>query len=97
MWIAFLAAGSMIIQDLLATLLVQAEARNKAWLAALMDACGWFFGILTTTVSVTALQGHSLEEKILVIVLVSLANIAGTFAGVMIGKKYIRGDGDARG
>lgn len=90
MLIALLAAGAMIIQDLVGTFLVQAEARNKAWLAALMDSLGWLFGIMTTSIAVTSLQGHDVKEKIIVVVAVSLANVAGTFAGVLIGKRFIK-------
>ena len=89
---ALLAAVCMVVQDVLATLLVQAEARNRAGLAAAFDAAMWCFGIATTSIAVTALQGHSLGEKVMVVGAVTAANVAGSFAGVKIGKRFITED-----
>jgi hypothetical protein len=89
---ALLAAVAMLIQDILGTLLVQAEARNRALLSAALDAVGWGAAIATTTISVSALQGHDLGLKVLVIVAVTAANIVGSWAGVVIGKRFIRGE-----
>lgn len=94
--VALLAALAMVIQDLVGVLLVQAEARNRAWQAAACDSLMWLAGISTTSISVTALQGHSLHEKVLVVVFVSLANVIGTFSGVLIGKKFIKSEEPAR-
>lgn len=89
-WIALWAALAMFVQDVLAVCLVQAEARNRATLAAGLDCAMWLAAISTTTISVTALQGHHLGVKATVIAAVSLANVAGSFVGVMIGKRLIR-------
>jgi len=50
----------MLVQNVLAVLLVQAEARNRALLAGLLDCLMWPAGMITTTITitVTALQGH---------------------------------------
>ena len=80
---ALLAAVCMVVQDVLATLLVQAEARNRAGLAAAFDAAMWCFGIATTSIAVTALQGHSLGEKVMVVGAVTAANVAGALAGAI--------------
>jgi hypothetical protein len=88
--VAVLAALAMFIQDVLSVLLVQAEARNRASLAALFDSIMWLAGIATTTISVTALQGHSLAEKIVVIAAVTAANVAGSYTGVPLGKRFIK-------
>ncbi len=90
MSIAILAALAMLLQDVLAVGLVQAEARNRAVLAGVLDTVGWLATITTLSISVTTLQGHSLRDKILVIALVSLANFFGSFLGVKIGKRYIK-------
>jgi hypothetical protein len=89
MTIAILAAVAMFVQDVLGTLLTQAEARNKANLSAALDSVGWFAAIATTTLSVSTLQGHDLGDKIAVLALVSLANYVGTFAGTRIGQRFI--------
>jgi hypothetical protein len=88
--IALYAALAMLVNDIAAVLLVQAEARNRAGLSAIFDCIMWLASILTTTVSVTALQGHHLGAKALVIVLVTLANVAGCYIGVAIGRRLIK-------
>jgi hypothetical protein len=87
--IALWAALAMVVQDVLATCLVQAEARNKAGLAGVLDSAGWLAGISTITISVTALQGHSLALKVVVVAAVTAANFAGSWAGVRIGRRFI--------
>ncbi len=90
MTIAILAALAMLLQDILAVGLVQAEARNRAALSGILDTVGWLATITTLSISVTTLQGHSFRDKVMVIVLVSSANFVGSYIGVKIGKKYIR-------
>ena len=91
MWtVALLAGVAMVLQDVLGVLLTQAEARDKAILAGILDSVGWLAAIATTTLTVTVLQGHSTEEKIVVILVVTLANFVGTVTGTLIGKKYIK-------
>lgn len=90
MIVVILAAIAMFVQDVLATLLVQAEARNKAWLSAILDSLMWGAGIATTTISVTAFQGHSFGHKVAIVMAVTTANVAGSFLGVIIGKRFIK-------
>lgn len=91
MTVALLAALSMVVQDILATLLTQAEARDKAILAGVLDSVAWMAAITTTSISVTVLQGHDLKAKILVVLCVTAANFIGTTMGTLIGKRYIKG------
>ena len=88
--IVFLAALSMFVQDLLCVVMVQAEARNKAVLAGVMDALAWPVGIFCTTVSVTALQSHQLGMITLVIIAVTLANFFGSYVAVRLGKRWVK-------
>lgn len=90
MVIVLLAAVSMLIQDILAVLLVQAEARNKATLSAILDCLMWPAGMACTAISVTALQGHDLGLKAGVIVGVEIANLTGSYVAIGIGKRYIK-------
>lgn len=90
MEIALLAGLAMVVNDIFGTLMVQAEARNRGWLAGIFDSLQWFATITTTTISVTALQGHSLHEKVLVILLVTAANLVGSVIGVLVGKRLIK-------
>jgi hypothetical protein len=50
----------------------------------------WIASISTTTISVTALQGHHLTAKIAVLASVELANVVGCYVGVAIGKRLIK-------
>lgn len=89
MILALIAALTMVATDVLGVILVQAEAANRGWLAGVVDAAQWGVGIATTTISVTALQGHSLREKVLVVILVTLANLLGTKLGQVTGKRLL--------
>ena len=89
MVIALIAAITMVVTDVLGVIMVMAEARNRGWLAGWMDTAQWLVGITTTTITVTALQGHSLNEKVLVVVLVSAANLFGTKLGQVIGHRFV--------
>jgi len=80
----------MLVNDVSAVLLVQSEARNRAGLAAIFDSIMWLASISTTTISVTALQGHHLGAKALVVICVTIANVAGCYAGVAIGRRFIK-------
>jgi len=53
----------MLVQNVLAVFLVQVEARNRALLAGLLDCLMWPAGMITTTITVTALQGHHARLK----------------------------------
>lgn len=87
---ALTAAVFMLLNDIAAVLLVQSEARNRPGLSAIFDSVMWLASIFTTTISVTALQGHHLSAKALVIVCVTLANVAGCYIGVAIGRRFIK-------
>lgn len=86
---AVIAAIAMVVQDVLATVMTMAEARNRGWLAGWCDVAGWIVGITTATIAITALQGHNLTQKVLVIMLVSAANLFGTKLGQVIGSRYV--------
>jgi len=88
--IALYAAAAMLIQDIMAVLLVQAEARNRATLSAILDCLMWPASILMTTITVTALQGHHDATKAAVIIAVELANFAGSYIAIGIGRRYIK-------
>jgi hypothetical protein len=91
--IALLAAGTMAVSDILATVCVMAESRGRGWLAGVLDSAGWLVSITTTAIAVTALQGHSLTEKVLVVVLVTAANLLGTKLGQIIGSRFVTDGG----
>lgn len=86
---ALLAAACMLITDVLATIMVMAEAANRGWLAGIMDCAGWYVGIATTTISVTTLSGHDTVRKIWVLVLVGAANVFGTKLGQVTGQRLL--------
>ena len=88
--VAVIASATMVAADIISTIQVMASARNRGWLAGWLDTAGWLVAITTTTLTVTALQGRSLLEKVWVIVLVSAANLFGTKIGQVIGTKYVK-------
>lgn len=88
-WLAPAAAVAMYVQDVLATIMVVAESRGRAHLAASMDTVGWLATITTTTVSVDALLTGSLESKFTVIAAVSIANYWGTYTGTKLGHRLM--------
>lgn len=86
--LAFLAAVAMFLQDTIGVVEVQAEAKNKGWIAGFCNAGKWVVAITCTTISVSVLKGHNLGQQILVVGLVMAANILGSKTGQMIGKHY---------
>lgn len=84
--VALLAACCMVVQDVLGVIMVQAEASNRGWLAGFVDAGMWLFGINTTTAAVTS---HG-STRVLVMALVSVANVFGTKLGQVTGQKLMR-------
>lgn len=90
MVIALAAAVAMFFQDLLAVLMVQAEARNRAVLAGVMDCLQWPAGMVTTWVTVSAFQGHNGIRTGMVIAAVSVANFTGTWTAVHVGRRHIK-------
>lgn len=89
MTIAVWAALAMVVSDVIAVIMVQAEAANRGWLAGIMDMLGWYVSIATTTISVTTLSGHNTANKIWVLVLVGGANVIGTKMGQVLGQKLL--------
>ncbi|HEX7355254.1 MAG TPA: hypothetical protein VF288_10530 [Mycobacteriales bacterium] len=89
MLVAIVAAVAMFVDDAISVVLVQAEAANHGWLAGICDGAMWGVGILTTTISINAFDGHSLTEKVLVALLVTVANVLGTKAGQLMGKRLL--------
>lgn len=83
--VAVLAAVAMLVQDVFGAAMVLLEAKEHGWVAGALDSGMWLFGILTTSISVTALQGHDTVEKVMVLGLVSVANVVGTRLGVWMG------------
>ena len=81
---------AMVLQDILGILMVQAEARNRAWLTAHFDTLQMFALITTQTISITAMQGHNLHEKVLVLLAMTAGNYIGALTAVPLGKRFIK-------
>jgi hypothetical protein len=84
--LAVLAAGAMIIQDTVAVVMVQAEAKNLGWTAGFMDAIGWLVAFVSLRISITS---HGVGE-IEAVVFVSIANVLGTKLGQLTGQHFLR-------
>lgn len=88
--VIILAAITMFFQDILEALKDQAQARNQGNMAGFFDTLMWLCLITCTTISVKALLGHILWQKILAVVLISFANFFGQKTGVAIGARFIK-------
>jgi hypothetical protein len=86
------AAVAMLVQNILGVLMTQAEAKNHGWMTGILDSLGWIAAIVTTSITINALDGHDIVLKIWMIAGVTLANLFGSLWGVWIGKKFIRDD-----
>jgi len=84
--LAFLAAAAMIVQDTVAVVMVQAEAKNLGWTAGFMDAIGWLVAFVSLRISITSHGAGEIEA----VVLVSVANVLGTKLGQVTGKRFLR-------
>jgi hypothetical protein len=84
------AAGAMVVQDILGTVMVVAESKNRPHLAAAMDTAGWIAQIVCTSVSVVTLATGSWGARIAVILAVSAANYIGTYSGTRLGHHLTR-------
>jgi hypothetical protein len=84
--IAVIAGLSMVVQDVLAVCMVQAENRNRGWVAGFCDAGMWLMALFSYDKAITS-TGH---ERLLVILFVTAANIFGNRLGVFIGNKVVK-------
>jgi hypothetical protein len=89
------AAVAMVCQDILGVMLTQAEARNRAWTAAWLDALYWIAGITTTYNALGSLHTHSFWHRGLVIGVMTCANVFGTVTGTRLGKRWIKTEDEA--
>lgn len=80
------AALAMLAQDVIGVAYMQAAARNRTWLAGVLDAVTWLVMIATTKIAVQA----SGSRFVAVLFAVTAANILGTAIGVKLGKRFIR-------
>jgi hypothetical protein len=84
--LALLAAAAMIVQDTVAVVMVQAEAKNLGWTAGFMDAIGWLVAFVSLRISITSHGAGEVEA----VVLVSIANVLGTKLGQLTGKRFLK-------
>ncbi|MDE2103137.1 MAG: hypothetical protein KGL39_38180 [Patescibacteria group bacterium] len=76
--------------NVLVTVLVQAEARNRPWLSACLAGLTGTLSIGVTTLAVLSLQHAASAQVVLVYTGVAAGNFAGTFLGTQIGKRWVR-------
>ncbi len=84
------AALAMFFVDIVGTIMTKATAENKVVLTGAMDTVGWLLMIATTFLSVDALNSTDWALKIAVVASVSVANFAGSAAGVLVNKRFIK-------
>ncbi len=85
--VALLAFVAMCFQDVLATVMVIMEARLNAPVAGLFDVMGYVAALICSVLALDSIlkDGWRNRRSLVIIGAVSIANFAGTFAGVAIG------------
>ena len=86
MLLALLAASAMIVQDTVAVVMVQAEAKQLGWTAGFMDMIGWLVAFVSLRISITSHGTGEVEA----VVLISIANVLGTKIGQLTGKRFLK-------
>ena len=80
----------MLVTDVVATVMVMAEAKEMGWTAGLLDMVGWYVSITTTSISVSTLSGHNTMDKVWVLLLVGGSNVFGTKLGQITGSHFLK-------
>jgi heme A synthase len=85
--VALLAFAAMCVQDVFGTVMVIFESRFNAPVAGLFDVGGWIAGLVCAALAIEEIikNGWRTRKSLTIIGAVSLANFAGTYAGVAIG------------
>ena len=85
MFLALVASVTMVVQDIIAVIMVQAEAKNRGWTAGFLDAVGWLVGIVCAKI---VIKSHGAAE-VEALVLVTVANVVGTKLGQVMGQRLL--------
>lgn len=90
--VALVAFLAMCAQDVLGTAMVVFEAHYNAPLAGAMDVAGYFAGLICSVLALDSIlkDGWRTRRSLVILAAVSVANFAGTYAGVFIGKALAR-------
>jgi hypothetical protein len=90
--VALLAFVAMCINDVMATVMVIFESRYNAPAAGLFDMGGWIASLVCSALAIEEIvkNGWRTRKSMVIIAAVSMANFAGTFAGVAIASALTR-------
>jgi hypothetical protein len=83
--LAFLAAGAMVFQDVIAVCMVQSEVKQLGWTAGFLDMAGWLVAFVSLRISITSHGAGEIEA----VVLISIANVLGTKLGQLTGQRFL--------
>lgn len=85
--VALLAFAAMSLNDVFMTVMVIFESRLNAPVAGAFDVLGWMAGLVCSALAIEEIikNGWRTRKSLVIIGSVSIANFAGTFAGVAIG------------
>lgn len=91
--LCILAAAAMVAQDILLTLMVQAQTRHHWVLAGLLDSVGFLTQVVTYGVSIDVVIKNGLNSRSLwVLAALTAANFIGTGMGTLLGDRWIHAD-----
>jgi hypothetical protein len=84
--VALVAFLAMCANDVASTVMVVFESRLDAPLAGLFDVIGWLFSLICAALAIESIitEGWRTRRSLTLIGVISVANFAGTFAGVAI-------------
>lgn len=84
--VALLAFVAMCFEDIFGTVMVIFESRYNAPLAGAFDVLGWMAGLICSALAIEEIikNGWRTRKSLTLITAISLANFAGTYAGVAI-------------
>lgn len=92
--VALMTFGCFVLANIFSTLMVQAEARNRAVLSGLFEGIFALFWIVAARYSIIALGYKRILDVALILAVLFAGNFVGAFLGVKVGERYITDEDD---
>lgn len=86
--------GCFVLANIFSTLMVQAEARNRAVLGGTFEGIFALFWIVAARYSIIALGYHNAWDVVFILTALFAGNFVGAFLGVKVGERYITDEDD---
>lgn len=86
--------GCFVLANIFSTLMVQAEARNRAVMAGTFEGVFALFWIVAARYSIIALGYKNIWDIAIILVVLFAGNFVGAWMGVKVGERYITDEDD---